>query len=886
MRKLLSLLFVCFGIASYAQLCSGSTGTINAPNPQNLGNPQYSLNPGGFFPISGTNQFAVTPLTTTNYTVYTTGTNSLNNVVTTSLVLTVTVFPQPIATPTVIQPSCTSTIAGFNLGLTWSPASPVPSYTIAWSSIPNGVLTSQQTSVASGVTAGPYTATIVANGGCGYITSFTVNPPPAPANFSLTPFAQTMTLNCTTPTIDISASNTALNYTWSSVCSAPVTSVTAVNLNSTCLGGYTVVGQNTVTGCTKTLTFNLVQNIQLPTFTVSPGLFQSVTCTNVPQTVTMVATPSINISFVATDASQGIYASVSPTTVFNPPVGITTVVLTNLENGCTATKNITITSSQGTPSFVVQSPANFTLGCNSKSVAVVNINNAVASVPGAPVSYTLIGPGTSTAVQSGSLSGVQTYSLNTPGQYTIVVRESPSFCETRSNISILAYTASPNITTTQDYLVLDCNHTVTTLYGASETPNVSYNWGYLNFNFPSSTVAATASLAANTTTVVNIYTLTVTDISSTCKSTSVVTIYQNLYPPKAQFSLGTASITCKTPTITLTNTSFTQIKTNAIITNTTDAVIGYMWFGPTPQPSLNLSTTYVGYVPGVYTITAKDMNNGCVSTATQTVDDFRDYPTISFSVTSTPLDCGNPISLVPVITPTAGITTVWTHTTLAGDPTEAVLTNVRFAGKYPIVVTNTVNGCVRTDTIKVTPGSITASFSTDKIEGYAPLVVNAANNSSTAVNNLSITSYYSFGNGTYSTTSSTSVNVSTEYKHPGTYSLALTVGKGGCMDTAVTFIKVLLPSKLVIPNVFTPNGDGNNDYYFLDAASMSEITFTINDRWGHLVYELTSKTGNVLWDGKNQAGVEVSEGTYFFVLKATGRDGATYDEKGTIQLIR
>jgi gliding motility-associated-like protein len=887
MRKLLSLLFVCFGVTSYAQLCAGSTGTINAQNPQNLGNPQYSLNPGGFFPISGTNQFAISPLVTTSYTIYTTGTNSNNVVVTTTAALQVTVLPQPIATPTVIQPNCTSTVSGLNLGLTFLPASPVPQYTIVWSSIPNGVLTSQQTSVASGVTAGPYSATIIAAGGCGYITTLTVNAPPAPANFSLTPFAQTMTLNCITPTIDITASNTALNYTWSSICAAPISGTNAVNLNSTCLGGYTITGQEPTSLCSKTLTFTLVQDLQTPTLTANP-LFQNITCTTAIQTVSMTSNPTLNVQYIVNDPFGGIVSIISNTAIFGPSPGQTTVNLVNLVNGCSSTKIVTVVPSQAFPTFSLQSPQSFTLGCSTKSVATLNVVGATGFPIGAPVSYTLLAPGTPSALPGGTLSSFSTYSINVPGQYTVVVRDNTSFCDTRSNISILAYTATPNITTTQDFLVLDCNHTVTTLYGASETPNVSFNWGYLNLNTPSSTVAAQASLTAVTNTVVNIYTLTITDNSSTCRSTSVVTIYQNLYPPKAQFALGTASISCKTPTITLTNTSFTTIKTNAVITNSTDPVVGFLWQGPTPQENVFLSTTYISYVPGVYTITAKDINNGCVSTATQVVDDYRDFPKVTFSSKTATLDCGAGICLTPAYNPTTSLTYTWSwsHSKTAGTPTLPSLCVVEYAGTYSVVVTNTANGCVAVDSIKVVPGFIAASFEVDKKEGYAPLTVNAVNNSSTAVSSLSISSYYSFGNGTFSTTAQTSVGVSALYKHPGTYSLALTVAKGGCMDTMVTFIKVLLPSKLEVPNIFTPNGDGVNDFYFLNAASMSSITFTIHDRWGHLVYEVTSSTGNVLWDGMSQTGVECADGTYFYILKATGRDGVAYDQNGTIQLIR
>ena len=93
-------------------------------------------------------------------------------------------------------------------------------------------------------------------------------------------------------------------------------------------------------------------------------------------------------------------------------------------------------------------------------------------------------------------------------------------------------------------------------------------------------------------------------------------------------------------------------------------------------------------------------------------------------------------------------------------------------------------------------------------------------------------------------------------------------------------------SSLVVPNIFSPNGDGINDVYFLTTTNMSEVTFIIHDRWGHLVYELTSRSGNVLWDGKAQTGAEAAEGVYFYTLVGTGSDGDKYDQKGTITLVR
>ena len=95
-----------------------------------------------------------------------------------------------------------------------------------------------------------------------------------------------------------------------------------------------------------------------------------------------------------------------------------------------------------------------------------------------------------------------------------------------------------------------------------------------------------------------------------------------------------------------------------------------------------------------------------------------------------------------------------------------------------------------------------------------------------------------------------------------------------------------MPSKAIIPNIFTPNNDKVNDVFRLEATNLSQVSMVIIDRWGHVVYDVNSTTGNVEWDGKNQRGAECAEGIYFYTIKATGTDGVKYDNKGTITLAR
>ncbi len=70
-----------------------------------------------------------------------------------------------------------------------------------------------------------------------------------------------------------------------------------------------------------------------------------------------------------------------------------------------------------------------------------------------------------------------------------------------------------------------------------------------------------------------------------------------------------------------------------------------------------------------------------------------------------------------------------------------------------------------------------------------------------------------------------------------------------------------------LPNVFTPNGDGFNDYFVpFPYTSVDKIDIKVFNRWGSQVYETNDP--EIKWDGKNeQTNRECTEGVYFYVCE-------------------
>ncbi len=108
-----------------------------------------------------------------------------------------------------------------------------------------------------------------------------------------------------------------------------------------------------------------------------------------------------------------------------------------------------------------------------------------------------------------------------------------------------------------------------------------------------------------------------------------------------------------------------------------------------------------------------------------------------------------------------------------------------------------------------------------------------------------------------------------------------------CRDTAYldACVKVDNASKLEIPNVFSPNGDGINDFFQVKAQTLRTFNGQILNRWGRVLYEWTNwEDFEAGWDGKINGGSKASPGVYFYIIKAEGMDGIPYDEHGALHL--
>ena len=110
------------------------------------------------------------------------------------------------------------------------------------------------------------------------------------------------------------------------------------------------------------------------------------------------------------------------------------------------------------------------------------------------------------------------------------------------------------------------------------------------------------------------------------------------------------------------------------------------------------------------------------------------------------------------------------------------------------------------------------------------------------------------------------------YTVPGSYEVSLTAYDIDCDNVETISETVFFAGNFntedIIPNVFTPNGDGDNDRLtFIRVNDTKLFSIIIYNRWGAVIYQ--SNNANISWDGKSPGGKNVSAGIYYFEIRYT-----------------
>jgi len=120
-------------------------------------------------------------------------------------------------------------------------------------------------------------------------------------------------------------------------------------------------------------------------------------------------------------------------------------------------------------------------------------------------------------------------------------------------------------------------------------------------------------------------------------------------------------------------------------------------------------------------------------------------------------------------------------------------------------------------------------------------------------------------------------------RHYGLYNVRVTVDQCSTTDE----INIAKDCYVDVPNSFTPNGDGVNDYFFprqLLSDGLRSFSLVIFNRWGQQVFQ-TENAGGRGWDGRFN-GKDQPAGVYIYEIKAVMKNGRTEDYSGNVTLLR
>ncbi len=633
---------------------------------------------------------------------------------------------------------------GNNGSITVDPSGGLPPYTYHWSNNQTG-----QTAV--NLTANTYSVTITGSGGTGTVTaSATVTQPP-----QLTLSASVSgVLNCINTSVTATATpgGGAGGYVieWSTSAGGNQTQLTAP-------GSYTVTVTD-ANGCTKVASVNVTGNTTPPNVEAGPAA--ALSCVQ-PTTTLNGAGSSVGAIFSYLWTTTGGGTITNPTTLtptVNAP-GTYTLVVTNNNNGCTASDVTTVTSNIQPPTATATGG---TLTCTTTSVNLGVTTNATSPA------YSWVGP-------NGFSSNQQNPATVSPGVYTVTVTNTTTGCTNTASATVTQNTTMPTVTASASG-VLTCAVTSVALSGTTNASGATYAWSGPNFTSSQQNPSVNAP---------GVYTLQVTNPANGCTAVDTAAVSQNITAPTAS-TAPSGQLNCVNSTVFLNTT-----------TNATSAL--YAWSGPGSFTSTQQNPSTGS--PGTYTVTITNNANGCTATASAMVVQ-NTTPPVAVATVPGNLNCQTTSMQLNGTASSQGANFTYNWTTANGNITAGATTltpTVNAAGTYVLLVTNSANGC-----------TATASATVSQTPPVSAAVSNVTNVSCNGGSNGSATAMGLGGTGTFTYVWSSGATTATAGNLPsGTYIVTATDSEN-C--TATTSATVSQPTILTVNATATgETALGSND---------------------------------------------------------------------------
>jgi gliding motility-associated-like protein len=354
-----------------------------------------------------------------------------------------------------------------------------------------------------------------------------------------------------------------------------------------------------------------------------------------------------------------------------------------------------------------------------------------------------------------------------------------------------------------------------------------------------------------------------------CVHDTIIKIYPDIdiFPqPDANFKIDSLKLICAGSPVYFINQS----------TGGGQAITQYNWNFGDAGTSSALNPNHIYSTHGNYPVSLWLQNaKGCISDTAVINAIVHSIPKANFSFDSTCF--GKPVQFDDRSTNSLGTISVWDWN--LGNGNMSILQNpiTTYSNYQPFTVSlkvTTTNGCLSapvSKTFSIQKVNVFAGRDTSIAKGQ-PLQLQAA------------------GASTYTWTPATGLNnntiynpIAVLYNNNQTYYLK-GITTEGCLGFDTINIKVFNRADVYVPNAFTPNGDGLNDYLHPICIGIKQLNyFRIFDRWGNIVFNARNEFDK--WDARLN-GVIVPAGNFVWIAEVVTFDGTLIQRKGSVMVIR